>query len=187
MTEKSSRSQLEYALILGSLAALGPLCTDLYLPALPQMATAFATSTSAIQLSLTAGLLGLGAGQLFFGPLSDKLGRRLPLLLSLVMLLLTSIWCALAQDIGQLLVARLLQGIAGAGGAVLSRAIARDLYIGHALTRFFLTADVDQRSGTHPLAGIRRTATGRHQLARYFCIAGSDCLLAADDECAAAQ
>ncbi|GAB7261619.1 multidrug effflux MFS transporter [Dickeya ananatis] len=137
MTEKSSRSQLEYALILGSLAALGPLCTDLYLPALPQMATAFATSTSAIQLSLTAGLLGLGAGQLFFGPLSDKLGRRLPLLLSLVMLLLTSIWCALAQDIGQLLVARLLQGIAGAGGAVLSRAIARDLYIGHALTRFF--------------------------------------------------
>ncbi|UCZ74655.1 multidrug effflux MFS transporter [Dickeya zeae] len=137
MTEKSSRSQLEYALILGSLAALGPLCIDLYLPALPQMANAFATSTSVTQLSLTAGLLGLGTGQLVFGPLSDKLGRRLPLLLSLVMLLLTSIWCALAQDIGQLIVARLLQGIAGAGGAVLSRAIARDLYIGHALTRFF--------------------------------------------------
>lgn len=137
MTEKSSRSQLEYALILGSLAALGPLCIDLYLPALPQMANAFATSTSVTQLSLTAGLLGLGAGQLVFGPLSDKLGRRLPLLLSLAMLLLTSIWCALAQDIGQLIVARLLQGIAGAGGAVLSRAIARDLYIGHALTRFF--------------------------------------------------
>ncbi|RNM09375.1 multidrug effflux MFS transporter [Dickeya undicola] len=137
MTKKLSRSQLEYALILGSLSALGPLCTDLYLPALPQMTTALSTSTSATQLSLTAGLLGLGAGQLVFGPLSDKLGRRLPLLLSLVMLLLTSVWCALAQDIGQLIVARLLQGIAGAGGAVLSRAVARDLYVGHALTRFF--------------------------------------------------
>ncbi|WPD75474.1 multidrug effflux MFS transporter [Dickeya fangzhongdai] len=137
MTEKSSRSRLEYALILGTLAALGPLCTDLYLPALPQMTGALATSTAATQLSLTAGLLGLGAGQLIFGPLSDKLGRRLPLLLSLAMLLLTSVWCALAQDIGQLIVARLLQGIAGAGGAVLSRAVARDLYVGHALTRFF--------------------------------------------------
>ncbi|NPE54763.1 multidrug effflux MFS transporter [Dickeya dadantii] len=137
MTEKLSRSRLEYALILGSLAALGPLCIDLYLPALPQMTSALSASTAVTQLSLTAGLLGLGAGQLIFGPLSDKLGRRLPLLLSLAMLLLTSVWCALAQDIGQLVVARLLQGIAGAGGAVLSRAIARDLYVGHALTRFF--------------------------------------------------
>ncbi|WP_263063231.1 multidrug effflux MFS transporter [Dickeya dadantii] len=137
MTEKLSRSRLEYALILGTLAALGPLCIDLYLPALPQMTSALAASTAVTQLSLTAGLLGLGAGQLIFGPLSDKLGRRLPLLLSLAMLLLTSVWCALAQDIGQLVVARLLQGIAGAGGAVLSRAIARDLYVGHALTRFF--------------------------------------------------
>ncbi|ANE74163.1 multidrug effflux MFS transporter [Dickeya solani] len=137
MTEKLSRSRLEYALILGALAALGPLCIDLYLPALPQMTGALAASTAVTQLSLTAGLLGLGAGQLIFGPLSDKLGRRLPLLLSLAMLLLTSVWCALAQDIGQLVVARLLQGIAGAGGAVLSRAIARDLYVGHALTRFF--------------------------------------------------
>ncbi|MCA7012661.1 multidrug effflux MFS transporter [Dickeya dadantii] len=137
MTEKLSRSRLEYALILGTLAALGPLCIDLYLPALPQMTSALSASTAVTQLSLTAGLLGLGAGQLIFGPLSDKLGRRLPLLLSLAMLLLTSVWCALAQDIGQLVVARLLQGIAGAGGAVLSRAIARDLYVGHALTRFF--------------------------------------------------
>ncbi|WP_315710170.1 multidrug effflux MFS transporter [Brenneria uluponensis] len=133
--KKSSR--LGYAIVLGMLAALGPLCTDLYLPALPQLTTELATSASRAQLSLTAGLLGLGAGQLIFGPLSDTLGRMRPLLISLALFLVTSMWCALAQDVNQLIVARLLQGLAGAGGAVLSRAVARDLYTGHELTRFF--------------------------------------------------
>ncbi|WP_413740153.1 multidrug effflux MFS transporter [Sodalis sp. RH14] len=132
-----AQRQLGYALVLGSLAALGPLCTDFYLPALPQLAGSLATNTASAQLSLTAGLLGLGAGQLIFGPLSDKLGRMRPLLFSLLILLLASIACALAQNIGQLLAARLVQGLAGAGGAVLSRAVARDLYSGIALTRFF--------------------------------------------------
>ncbi|AXW88447.1 Bcr/CflA family drug resistance efflux transporter [Lonsdalea britannica] len=132
-----SPTRLGYALMLGSLAALGPLCTDLYLPALPQLTTELSTNTSTAQLSLTAGLLGLGGGQLIFGPLSDALGRMRPLLFSLALLLAASIGCALATDIHQLLAARLLQGIAGAGGAVLSRAVARDLYAGHELTRFF--------------------------------------------------
>jgi len=95
------------------------------------------TTTASAQLSLTAGLLGLGFGQLLFGPLSDRYGRMRPLLWSLALLLAASVWCAVAQDISQLIVARLLQGIAGAGGAVLSRAVARDLYNGHELTRFF--------------------------------------------------
>ncbi|NDL62837.1 multidrug effflux MFS transporter [Acerihabitans arboris] len=133
----SAQKQLSFALVLGSLAALGPLCTDFYLPALPELAGSLSTSTATAQLSLTAGLLGLGVGQLFFGPLSDKLGRMKPLLFSLMLLLLASIACALAQNIGQLLAARLIQGLAGAGGAVLSRAVARDLYSGHALTKFF--------------------------------------------------
>ncbi|ORM51795.1 Bcr/CflA family drug resistance efflux transporter, partial [Mixta calida] len=89
------------------------------------------------QLSLTAGLLGLGAGQLIFGPLSDKTGRLRPLTLSLILLFIASVGCALAQNINQLLLARLFEGLAGAGGAVLSRAIARDMYSGHDLTRFF--------------------------------------------------
>jgi len=135
MTTSSQR--LSSTLVLGSLAALGPLCTDFYLPSLPNLAASLATTTAAAQLSLTAGLLGLGLGQLFFGPLSDKLGRMRPLLASLFILLLASIGCALAQDISQLLAARFIQGLAGAGGAVLSRAVARDLYNGHALTRFF--------------------------------------------------
>lgn len=129
--------RLGYAITLGLLAALGPLCIDLYLPALPELATDLNTPTATAQLSLTAGLLGLGLGQLFFGPLSDKYGRIRPLLLSLVLLLVASIGCALAQDIHQLLLARLFEGLSGAGGAVLSRAIARDMYSGHELTRFF--------------------------------------------------
>lgn len=133
----TSRQKLSFTLVLGSLAALGPLCTDFYLPALPRLAAGLGTSTATAQLSLTAGLFGLGLGQLFFGPLSDKLGRMRPLLASLIILLLASIACVLAQDIGQLLAARFIQGLAGAGGAVLSRAVARDLYTGHALTRFF--------------------------------------------------
>lgn len=130
-------NRLGYAITLGLLAALGPLCIDLYLPALPELATDLNTPTATAQLSLTAGLLGLGFGQLFFGPLSDKYGRIRPLLLSLVLLLVASVGCALAQDIHQLLLARLFEGLSGAGGAVLSRAIARDMYSGHELTRFF--------------------------------------------------
>jgi len=137
MTKQFARQRLVYALVLGLLASLGPLCIDLYLPALPEMAGELNTSTATAQLSLTAGLLGLGVGQLIFGPYSDKLGRMRPLLLSLALLLFASLWCALAPNIDQLLIARLLQGLAGAGGAVISRAIARDLYSGHELTRFF--------------------------------------------------
>lgn len=137
MTRPLARQRLVYALVLGLLASLGPLCIDLYLPALPEMAGELNTSTATAQLSLTAGLLGLGVGQLIFGPYSDKLGRMRPLLVSLALLLFASLWCALAPNIDQLLIARLLQGLAGAGGAVISRAIARDLYSGHELTRFF--------------------------------------------------
>jgi len=137
MSDHLVKKRLGYALVLGSLAALGPLCTDLYLPALPSLANELNTNTATSQLSLTAGLLGLGAGQLIFGPLSDRFGRMRPLLLSLMLLLGASVWCAMAPNIDQLIIARLLQGIAGAGGAVLSRAVARDLYSGHDLTKFF--------------------------------------------------
>ncbi|WNN46217.1 MULTISPECIES: multidrug effflux MFS transporter [Winslowiella] len=129
--------RIGYAITLGLLAALGPLCIDLYLPALPELARDLNTPTATAQLSLTAGLLGLGAGQLIFGPMSDKYGRIRPLLLSLVLLCIASVGCALAQDINQLLLARLFEGLSAAGGAVLSRAIARDMYSGHELTRFF--------------------------------------------------
>lgn len=129
--------RLSFIIILGLLAGLGPLCIDLYLPALPQLAGELNIPTASAQLSLTAGLLGLGVGQLLFGPMSDKYGRKLPLALSLTVLLLASIACSMAHSLDQLLISRLFQGLGGAGGAVLSRAMARDMYSGHELTRFF--------------------------------------------------
>ncbi|WP_261643721.1 multidrug effflux MFS transporter [Erwinia mallotivora] len=129
--------RFSYALMLGALTALGPLCTDFYLSSLPELTRQLNASTASGQLTLTAALAGLGVGQFVFGPLSDRIGRKIPLLVSLLLFCLASLWCAWTDDMAQLIAARFFQGVAGAGGAVLSRAIARDLYDGSALTRFF--------------------------------------------------
>ncbi|MFM2483689.1 multidrug effflux MFS transporter [Celerinatantimonas yamalensis] len=131
------QTRIHYALILGCLSALGPLYTDLYLPALPQITHDFLTTSSATQLSLTATLIGLGLGQLIFGPLSDRLGRRPPLLISLLILVVASWTCYFAVNVEQLILARFIQGVMGSGGVVISRAIARDKYQSSALTQFF--------------------------------------------------
>ena len=123
--------------VLGLLTMFGPLSLDLYLPALPQLADDLATSASAAQLSITACLVGLALGQLVAGPLSDRLGRRRPLIVGLLAYLLASIACALAPSVEVLVALRLIQGLAGAAGIVISRAIARDLYSGRALMIFF--------------------------------------------------
>lgn len=133
----TSAQKTRYVVMLGLLTMFGPLCMDLYLPSLPQLSQALNTSDTLAQLSLTACLLGLGVGQLLFGPLSDRLGRRGPLMWALGLFTLASLACAFVTSIEQLLVMRLLQGIAGAGGAVISRSVARDLYSGSDLTRFF--------------------------------------------------
>ncbi len=124
-------------LVLGGLSAFGPLCIDAYLPALPALGRDLDASASEVQLTLTACLLGLAAGQLLAGPLSDVLGRRRPLLVGLVVFTVTSVLCALAPSVWVLIAMRLLQGIAGAAGIVIARAVARDWFEGTALVRFF--------------------------------------------------
>ena len=131
------RVSLSWALILGLLSGIGPLCTDFYLPALPEITQQLQATSTQTQLSLTAALIGLGLGQLFFGPLSDRIGRLKPLVLSLLLFIFASAMCALTRDINMLIVWRFLQGFAGAGGSVLSRSIARDKYQGTLLTQFF--------------------------------------------------
>ena len=123
-------------IMLAMLAAFGPFCTDLYLPALPAITRELNTDAAAIQLTLTTSFLGLALGQLFIGPISDAYGRKRPLYLSLIVFALSSIACALAPNITFLIIARFFQGLAGAGGIVLSRAIACDLYQGARLTQF---------------------------------------------------
>ena len=123
--------------VLGLLTMFGPLSLDLYLPALPQLADDLATSASAAQLSITACLVGLALGQLVAGPLSDRLGRRRPLVAGLLAYVLASIACAFAPSVEVLVALRFVQGLAGAAGIVISRAIARDLYSGRALMIFF--------------------------------------------------
>lgn len=122
---------------LGLLSTFGPLSLDLYLPALPQLADDLHASASAAQLSITGCLVGLALGQLVAGPLSDRFGRRRPLIVGLVAYFLTSLACAFAPSIAVLLALRLVQGLAGAAGLVIARAVARDLYEGKALVIFF--------------------------------------------------
>jgi DHA1 family bicyclomycin/chloramphenicol resistance-like MFS transporter len=116
--------------VLGGLVALGPLSVDMYLPALPAIASDFGAPYAAVQQSLSAFVLGLGAGQLLCGPLSDRVGRRPVLALGLILYSVASATLALAQDVPQLVILRLLQALGGAAGVVLARAIVRDLYQG---------------------------------------------------------
>jgi DHA1 family bicyclomycin/chloramphenicol resistance-like MFS transporter len=132
-----ARPPARTVVVLGLLSTFGPLSLDLYLPALPQLADDLNASASAAQLSITACLVGLAFGQLIAGPLSDRLGRRRPLIVGLVAFLLASVACALAPSVAILVLLRLIQGLAGAAGIVISRAIARDLYSGRALMIFF--------------------------------------------------
>jgi DHA1 family bicyclomycin/chloramphenicol resistance-like MFS transporter len=123
--------------VLGLLSTFGPISLDLYLPALPQLAAELAASTSAAQLTITACLIGLAVGQIIAGPLSDRFGRKRPLMIGLVAYALASLACAFAWSITVLLVLRLIQGLAGAAGIVIARAVARDLYEGRRLVVFF--------------------------------------------------
>lgn len=112
--------------VLALLTAVAPLATDMYLPAFPDMAADLGTSATGVQLTLTAFLIGLGLGQLFIGSLSDTVGRRRPLLIGSLVCLAASIACALAPTVELLALARFAQGMGGAAGVVLARAIISD-------------------------------------------------------------
>lgn len=132
MTDRQN-SRRFLLLFLGVLSAFGPFIMDMYLPTLPAMADFFHTSSSMVQLGLTTSMIGLAAGQLIFGPLSDKYGRRPPLLLAMILFLLATVGCIFSHTISQFVTSRFLQGIAGAGGVVISRSIATDEYSGQQL------------------------------------------------------
>lgn len=132
----SSMRFVLFVFTLGMLCAFAPMCTDMYLPALPSVMLDYGCSASLVQISLSASFLGLSIGQIFIGPLSDVYGRKLPLFVSLVLFALSSVLCAVSSDIYTFIGARLLQGMAASGGIVLSRSIACDKFRGNELTSF---------------------------------------------------
>lgn len=122
---------------IAGVTVLSPFATDLYLPAFPQIIDDLRTDASFVQLTLTTFLIGVASGQLLFGPLSDRLGRRPPLLVGTALCALASIIAAIAPTIEVLVVSRFAQGFAGAAGIVISRAIIADLYPGVAAARAY--------------------------------------------------
>lgn len=123
--------------VLGLLAAIAPFATDMYLPTLPTMAKDLATSASGVQLTLTGFLAGVALGQLVFGPLSDRLGRRLPLVGGALVCVVASGVAALAPNLAVLIAARFVQGFTGAAGMVIGRAVISDVAEGRGAARGF--------------------------------------------------
>lgn len=118
---------LRTLLILGALCAFGPLAIDFYLPSFPTLAQQFGTDVEHIQLSLAAYFVGIAIGQLFYGPLADRFGRRVPLLVGVALFTVASLACALAPNLEWLVTARFVQALGGCAGMVITRAVVRDL------------------------------------------------------------
>ena len=137
MTVQNKPSRVWLIIFLGLLAALAPLSTDMYLPALPFMTNEFNVNASMVQLTLTATMAGMAIGQIFAGPISDMQGRRGPLFAGLGVFALSTLICVFATSIWVFLAFRFIQGLAGAVGIVIARAIARDVCEGAELTKFF--------------------------------------------------
>ncbi|MFG2938808.1 multidrug effflux MFS transporter [Streptomyces sp. NPDC048282] len=146
----SSRTATALIAVLGALTAVAPLATDMYVPGFPSLGEALGASSSAVQLTMTAFLAGLVVGQLVIGPLSDGLGRRRLLTAGAAGFVLFSAACAAAPNIAALTGARFLQGVAGAAGMVLARAVLTDRFHGPELPRYF--AVLSQVIGVAPVA-----------------------------------
>jgi len=140
------KRRLPLVLVLGFLTALGPLTIDMYLPSLPKITEDLHASAASVQLTLTGTLVGLALGQLLVGPLSDALGRKLPLLAGIGVHVLASVLCVLAPNLAVLGTLRVLQGLGAAAASVVALAIVRDLYDGLAaaklLSRLMLVVGV---------------------------------------------
>lgn len=117
-----------FTLLLGALTAFGPMSVDMYLPALPTLADSLSADPSSISLTLSAFFLGFAAGQLVYGPVSDRWGRKPPMLVGISLYVGASVLCALSTRVAVLIALRLIQGLGACAGPLLARAIVRDLY-----------------------------------------------------------
>lgn len=145
MNNVNNLNSKTYLLVLVALlAAIGPFVTDFYLPAFPQISSFFGANASMVQLSLTFCMVGLAVGQIIVGPLSDKLGRKLPLLLCMILFIISTIACIFAWSIESFILFRFLQGLSGSGGIVISKSIVVDKYEGKEMAKFFSILSIIQ-------------------------------------------
>ncbi|TIT47223.1 MAG: multidrug effflux MFS transporter, partial [Mesorhizobium sp.] len=121
---------LRIAVVLGLLSAIGPFAIDMYLPALPSIGADLQASTAAVQMSLLIFFLSMGFGQIVVGPISDMVGRKLPLYGGLALFMVGGIGSALAPSVEWLIAFRFLQGLGASAGMAVPRAIVRDLHTG---------------------------------------------------------
>jgi DHA1 family bicyclomycin/chloramphenicol resistance-like MFS transporter len=133
---KKDNSKFFLLITLSAMTAFAPLITDMYLPSLPAITEFFNTSVSMVQLTISTSMFGIAIGQLFFGPISDKTGRRKPLFASFILFLLATIGCILSSSIHMLITFRLLQGLGAAGSIVTARSVAADKFSGKELLKF---------------------------------------------------
>lgn len=131
----TKRGALILLIVLGAMGAVPALSTDFYLPGFPAIASDLHVTIEQMQLTLAASFFGLGVGQLIYGPISDRYGRRVPALVGVSIFIVGSLICIFASSLPMLLLARLFQGLGGAAAVVISRAIVRDLYQGKEMAR----------------------------------------------------
>ena len=139
MTKKPGQKQFYLILILGLLTAIGPLSIDMYLPAFPDIAKGLHTSVSSVMLSLSSFFVGISAGQLIYGPLLERYGRKKPLYFGLAIYALSSLACATALSVHTLIIFRLFQALGGCVGMVAARAMVRDLFAVEDIAKVFST------------------------------------------------
>lgn len=167
---------------LGALSAFGPLSMDLYIPALPQLGHDLATTDALAQVTMSACLIGLALGQLLWGPISDRYGRRRPMLWAVAGFAIASLACAFAPTVGILIAIRLVQGLCGAAGMAIARAVVHDVFEGAEATAGFAT--LTAISGAAPvlaplLGGLLLSFTNWHGLFVALAIIGAALLVVA--------
>ncbi|MBE1458260.1 DHA1 family bicyclomycin/chloramphenicol resistance-like MFS transporter [Nocardiopsis terrae] len=174
---RSRKSIALLVLVLGVLTATGPLATDMYLPAFPQITRELGATEGQIGLTLTAIMLGLSVGQLIIGPMSDAWGRRGPLLVGVALFTVTSVLCVFVPNVTVFIALRFVQGVAGAAGAVVARAVVRDMFQGDDAVRFFsrLALVMMLAPLLAPLVGAQLLLVGPWQLS-FWVLAGMSAL-----------
>ena len=128
---RAAKAPLGMVLVLGALIGVGPLSIDMYLPGLPAIGRELQVGPASVQQTVAAFFIGISVGQLVYGPVSDRLGRRWPMLFGISLYALASVGCAMAQSISWLIALRILQALGGCAGMVISRAVVRDRFQHH--------------------------------------------------------